>query len=235
MVIRPLFFFSLAVIFFSGEIQASRVSIPAHSPSLESAQTKNSLEHSTNCQAIISHFEKIYNIPEKLLASIATVESKNCPWAVNALRKSKFFPTKDAAVQYIQKLKAQGVKNINIGCMQINWQSHGRRFNSVGDILTPYQNIAYAAKLMKILYTQHGSWEKAVRYYHSSSSIYNIAYQNRVYSVWAKKKGEVYSPQTISWDSKPSEPARMVDNKKPFIRIAFGPGAGVSKKFKHAK
>ncbi|MBY0280833.1 MAG: transglycosylase SLT domain-containing protein [Alphaproteobacteria bacterium] len=208
----------------------TRVSIPLGVNSSNTG-TKSSLESSTNCPEIIRHFEKQYGIPDKLLASIAVVESRNSPWAVYALKKSRFFSTKEGAIDYIQKLKAKGVKNINIGCMQINLQSHGRRFKSLNDILPPYHNIAYAAKLMKVLYAQYGSWEMAVKHYHSSSSIYNVSYKDRVFSVWAHKKGETYtaSPQTISWDQK--QASNLVEEKQPLIRIAFGPGAGVSKQF----
>jgi hypothetical protein len=190
----------------------------------------NSLENSTNCKELISHFEKVHGIPEKLLLAIATVESKKSPWAVNALRKSWFFSTKEAAVRHIQKLKEQGVKNINIGYMQINLQSHGRRFKDIGDILTPYNNIGYAAKLMRILYAQYGSWEEAVKYYHSSSSVYNITYKHKVYSAWANTKGETYqgsNTETVNW-TKSSVPL-TAQPKRPLLKVVMGPGAGVVK------
>ncbi len=203
------------------------VKVPLHTK----LATAGSLESSTNCKELISHFEKVHNIPEKLLLAIATVESKKSPWAVNAQKKSRFFSTKEAAVQHIQKLKAKGVKNINIGCMQINLQSHGPKFNNIGDILTPYNNIAYAAKLMKILYAQHGSWETAVKYYHSSSSVYHTTYKHKVYSAWANTKGESYempTSETVSWSN--SEPS-TTKIKRPLVKIVMGPGAGVLKHY----
>lgn len=233
LVTKNLLWFYLVVTLFTQEVYA-RVSMPLGVQNPSKTQAKNSLESSTNCPAIISHFEKLYGIPDKLLASIATVESRNSPWAVYALKKSRFFSTQEGAIDYIQKLKAKGVKNINIGCMQINLQSHGRRFKNLSDILPPYQNIAYAAKLMKILYTQYGSWETAVKHYHSSSSLHNVSYKDRVFSVWAHKKGETYtaSPQSVSWDQKqPPSTMNSLEEKQPLVRIVFGPGAGVSKQF----
>ena len=233
MVTKNLLWFSLIAVLLSHEVH-SRVNIPLRTQKSQKQSTNKSLENSTNCQAIVSHFEKLYGIPDKLLASIAMVESRNSPWAVYALKKSRFFPSQEAATSYIQKLKAKGVKNINIGCMQINLQSHGRQFKNLNDILPPYQNIAYAAKLIKVLYTQYGSWETAVKHYHSSSSLYNVSYKNRVFSVWANKKGETYTtaPQPVSWESKPEPTSPLsVEEKKPVLKILFGPGAGVSKQF----
>ncbi|MBY0462556.1 MAG: transglycosylase SLT domain-containing protein [Alphaproteobacteria bacterium] len=233
MVTKNLLWFCFVITLFIHEGHA-RVSIPLGVQKPSNNETKSSLESSTNCQEIISHFEKQYGIPDKLLASIAMVESRNSPWAVYALKKSRFFSTQEGAIDYIQKLKAKGVKNINIGCMQINLQSHGRRFKSLKDILPPYHNIAYAAKLMKVLYAQYGSWEMAVKHYHSSSSIYNVSYKDRVFSVWAHKKGETYtaSSQSVSWNQKQASSAMNPhEEKQPLIKIAFGPGAGVSKQF----
>ena len=84
---------------------------------------------------------------------------------------------------------------------------------------------------MKVLYAQYGSWETAVKHYHSSSSLYNISYKDRVFSVWAHKKGETYtaSPQSVSWDQKEAPASTPLEEKQPLIRIVFGPGAGVSK------
>lgn len=231
MVTKNLLWFSLVLAFLMHAASA-RASIPLGAPK-GSQQPASSLETSTNCQAIINHFEKLYGIPDKLLASIATVESRNSPWAVYALKKSRFFSSQEAAIEYIQKLKAKGVKNINIGCMQINLQSHGRRFKNLTDILPPYHNIAYAAKLMKVLYAQYGSWEAAVKHYHSSSSLYNVSYKDRVFSVWAHKKGETYTPsaQSVAWDPKSGTSSiAPLEEKEPLLKVVFGPGAGVAKK-----
>jgi soluble lytic murein transglycosylase-like protein len=178
---------------------------------------------------LIDHFEKKYNIPEKLLWAIARVESKEKPWAVYAKGRSHFFSSREAAVSYVEKLKANKVKNINVGCMQINLQSHGKRFKNLTDAFTPYHNIEYGAKLMRRLYDQHGSWEEAVRYYHSALSIYNVSYKHRVYSHWAHARGETY---TASYNEDSQENAQDSSQKAPFFKVGFGPGVGVSSRAK---
>ena len=231
MIIKKIIYISVAssLIFglLSSQLEAA-VKVPLRTQKNKIAESSATLQGSTNCKELISYFEKLHNIPENLLLAISKVESKHSPWAVNAQRKSRFFSTKEAAIQHIQKLQAKGVKNINIGCMQINLQTRGRKFKDIGDILTPYNNIAYAAKLMKVLYAQYGSWEEAVKYYHSSSSVHNVTYKHKVYTAWAHTKGESYQipSETINWNNQPS-----MQPKQPLVKVVFGPGAGVQKYF----
>ncbi len=193
--------------------------------SIARPKTQNSnLKDSLNCATLIEHFEKKYDIPHKLLWAIARVESKERPWAVYARGRSHFFSSKESAVAHVEKLKAKGAKNINVGCMQINLQSHGGKFKTLSEAFMPYTNIEYAAKLMKRLYNQYGSWEEAVRYYHSASSVFNVAYKHRVYSHWADAKGEVYTGYNDSDESS------LNSEKTPFFKVGFGPGIGISKK-----
>lgn len=143
---------------------------------------------SQTCQIHFDIQEKDKGLPEKLLSAISTVESKHKPWAINAQGESKNFKTKEEAANYIRQLRAQDVRNINVGCMQLNWESHAKRFKSPEDMLEPSKNVGYAAQLVKRLIKQHGSVEKGVRFYHSSSSTHNIAYKNRVYAMWFQIK-----------------------------------------------
>ena len=197
-------------------------------PSAHKRPTEQSLKDLADYQTITAYFEKKYGIPDKLLAAIAIVESKKSPWAINAEGRSRFFHTKEEAVKHVQYLKQKGVRNINIGYMQINLQSHGRHFKTVGDLLTPYDNIAYAAQLIKKLYRQYGSWGLAVRFYHSGSSVYNIPYQNRVLKAW---KTVATNPKFIDpFDQAVSKSETPLTNKKTPLKMVLGPGAGISKK-----
>ena len=161
-----------------------------HGPTLKPKPTPSkvgnddSLINSNDCKKITTSLEAKYGIPKNLLAAIARVESGKSPWAVNARGRSHRFPSKEKALKFIQDLKKQGVKNINVGYMQINLQSHGRKFKKTEDVLTPYHNIAYAAKLLQHLHKRYGSWEAAIRYYHSGSSVHNLPYQRKVFQAW---------------------------------------------------
>ena len=77
-----------------------------------------------------------------------------------------------------------GDRNIDVGCMQINYRWHGKAFESIEQMIDPAYNVPYAARFLKVLYERHGDWEKAIRYYHSGNSKYNRSYLARVKKVW---------------------------------------------------
>ena len=51
-------------------------------------------------------------------------------------------------------------------------------------------NISYAASFLKQLKNKHGSWDKAIKHYHSSDPKKNNPYLMKVKSFWNKKEGE---------------------------------------------
>jgi hypothetical protein len=175
-----------------------------------------SIENSSDCHEIIKHIEKQHNLPANLLAAVATIESHKKPWAVNVKGRSHNFSSKEAAVKFIQKKKDEGAKQIYVGCMQICLKSHGMKFKDVDHAITPYHNINYAAKLLKQLYRQYGSWESAVKYY--NASLQKESYTDRVFSMLGGRS-DVASRVNSDQTTRPL--------KKQHVRIAFGPGAGV--------
>ena len=68
--------------------------------------------------------------------------------------------------------------------MQLNYRWHGGEFDSLVEMLTPESNINYAAKLLGSLYAQHGTWHKAVRYYHSATPEHHRKYSRKVVLCW---------------------------------------------------
>lgn len=140
--------------------------------------------HSVNCHEVISFFEKCYGIPSHLLLSISEVESKRRVWAVNALGRGRYFRGRASAARFVRSLRARGISNIGVGCMQLNVRFHSGNFRCIEEMFFPINNIGYAAKLLCDLHKQHGSWERAVRFYHSSNDHYNLAYQRKVFRVW---------------------------------------------------
>ena len=45
-----------------------------------------------------------------------------------ALGKDRFFSSKAAAITAVRKLQADGVRNIDVGCMQVNLKYHPKVF-----------------------------------------------------------------------------------------------------------
>lgn len=141
-----------------------------------------------SCKDVISEQEIQKGIPQDLLKAIATVESGISPWSVNVNGRAHIFKSKEAAAHYIQELIESGTRNFSVGCMQLHYASHRRHFKSVEAMLEPKNNIAHAAKLIKILERRHGSIDKAVRLYHSASPTCHNQYKNRVYRLWTQFK-----------------------------------------------
>lgn len=133
-----------------------------------------------NVKGIISKEEKNKGIPQGILNSIAAVESKHTVYAVNVKRKPYMFKTKEEAVKFVNASIDSGCKNISVGCLQLHYNTHKQHFSSVSDMLTPENNISYAASLLKKLYDKYGSWEMAIRMYHTNKARYNKAYYTKV-------------------------------------------------------
>lgn len=157
--------------------------------SISSVTTHN---HNSNfSKDLLKFFEKKYNIPKGLLSAICYVESRNNPWVFNSRGVSYRFSSKNEALKSLERIHKNGFQNNHIGCMQINWPSHKRNFKNIDQLLIPYNNIEYAAKLLVKGYKKNGSWEKAVQYYNSSPKIYkSISYQEKVFRIWKTRFSE---------------------------------------------
>ena len=136
-------------------------------------------------------------IPAGLLEAIATIETGRWstekqasfawPYTVMAEGKGRYLPTKEAAIAEVRKLKAKGVRNIDVGCMQINLHYHPDAFDSLEEAFDPRANIAYAAEFLKDLFDNSGSWHKAIAHYHSMTPEFGDRYRQKVLAVWHNK------------------------------------------------
>lgn len=89
------------------------------------------------------------------------------PYALNIEGRTVFASSERQAVLEFRKAKASGKKLIDLGCMQINHFYHGNEFTSVAAMLDPHENVQYAARFLKQLKAQEGSWTMAVARYHA--------------------------------------------------------------------
>ena len=87
-----------------------------------------------------------------------------------------FLDSKTKALKKLRELRGMGKTNIDVGCMQLNVKWHAKHFESYETMMDPYRNIRYAARYLEELYQETGTWEKAVRYYHSRNSKYHNIY-----------------------------------------------------------
>ncbi|HJO71542.1 MAG: hypothetical protein QF450_07035 [Rhodospirillales bacterium] len=61
----------------------------------------------------------------------------------------------------MRRLSARGVRNIDVGCMQVNLLYHKDAFATLEEAFEPASNAAYAARFLKDLYATSGSWSAA--------------------------------------------------------------------------
>lgn len=149
-----------------------------------------------DCKAIARAAEERHGLPDGILQSISTVEASRIqpdgsyrawPWTLNDNGKGLFFDDPEQVLDYLDTHMTNPDTSIDIGCMQINTKWHGASFETLDEMLDPASNIAYAAGFLTDLYYAHGSWNDAIRHYHSSDQRKNDPYLNRVLAIWTKR------------------------------------------------
>ena len=155
------------------------------------------LTNKPNCEKIANRIESETNLPIHLLSSISRVEAgrklssgevKGWPWSINHAGKGLYFETKKGALKYLKNAVSNGSKNIDVGCMQLNYRWHKGAFSSLDDMFDPEKNIQYAAKFVKELYGRHQNWKDVIKHYHSNKKKFNVPYYQKVSKVWNKQK-----------------------------------------------
>ena len=198
------------------------------------SQSLNSYQDTLRCEYLAKEAEVKYGLPENILLSISRVETgyqkvngvrRAWPWTLNAGGDSAYFQTKDAALKSLKRRVKQGVTNIDIGCMQLNFRWHKKFFKNLSDMMSPEKNVDYGARFLNRLHKRHGSWEKAVKYYHSSKSKFNVKYYKKVRAVWEKENNEPsLKPILVAAVSKPESDKmdilRQRENSAPLIEIS---------------
>ena len=128
------------------------------------------------CEDLAEAAARQQGIPQGLMSAIARTESGRStgaggvqawPWTLNQGGQGSFHDSRAAALDHLERLLAQGVVNVDVGCMQINYRWHHGAFPSVAAMLDPQQNTRYAAQFLRALHERYGSWETATAAYHS--------------------------------------------------------------------
>ncbi|MGI2032565.1 transglycosylase SLT domain-containing protein [Rhizobium panacihumi] len=123
------------------------------------------------CEAQIQAAAAKYGIPEGILYSVGLTETGRkgslYPYAMNIEGKAFFAPSQQEAMAKFREARSQGVKLIDIGCMQINHHFHGENFASAEQMFDPRLNVEYAAKFLSNLHNRHETWTMAVARYHA--------------------------------------------------------------------
>jgi hypothetical protein len=152
----------------------------------------------TMCAKATNRIERQEGIPRQLLRAISKAESGRFhtgkqvvmawPWTVMAEGRGRYLDTKADAIAEVEALRARGIKNIDVGCMQVNLLHHPKAFASLADAFDPLTNVTYAASFLKTMAAEHGSWAKAAAYYHSQNPARYRGYRSKVREIWAQER-----------------------------------------------
>lgn len=165
-------------------------------------------------------------VPADLLLAIALAESgrtlggalRPWPWAVNEGGKGAWFATRAEAEAHVERALDAGVRNIDLGCFQINHRWHGDQFPSMTAMFDPLGNARYAARFLAELYRETGDWSAAAGAYHSRTPDLAARYIDRVETLRRTVAG---APSLTG-----TEPPRVA-NRFPLLQAgaASGPGS----------
>ena len=163
-------------------------------PLAASADGSWSEQQSAQCRDAIASAESRHGTLPGLLLAIAKAESgrplpplpglQPWPWAINADGEAYYFDSKAAAVAWTLAALGRGVGQIDVGCMQINLQSHPTAFAGIEQAFDPTANADYAARFLAGLRTgAGGNWFAAVGHYHSYTPELAADYRERVSAI----------------------------------------------------
>lgn len=184
---------------FSAGVGAAVLMLTAASPALSATPTISAADEARSfaiCERATARWERISDVPHKLLHAISLAESgrwskqqqalKAWPWTVTSGGPGTFFATRAEALAEVRRLQAKGVENIDVGCMQVNLHYHGQNFNSAAEAMDPDINVAYATKFLTKLRKEANSWAEAAGYYHSMTPERTDYYRGKVEKFWAE-------------------------------------------------
>ena len=151
-------------------------------------------QQSAMCRTGLVAAEAKHRTVPGLLAAIAKAESgrpippmpglQPWPWAINADGQARYFDSKAAAVAWTGQALARGVQQIDVGCMQINLQSHPSAFRDLDNAFDPAANTDYGARFLnRLVADAGGNWYTAVGFYHSRTPELASDYRDRVAAI----------------------------------------------------
>jgi len=164
-----------------------------------------------------------HGIDRNILLAIGRVESGLTPWTINAAGEPYVFASRAEAVARTAALRARGVASIDVGCMQVNLAWHPRAFADLDEAFDPAANADYAARFLRRLYRETGSWPAAMARYHSSLPEHQARYGCAVQAELAALRGE--TPQSCAVPPTTAAGAAAVPPGPPGLHVLRPEGA----------
>lgn len=97
-------------------------------------------------------------VPVVVLHAIAITESgktwsdgvkRPWPWTLNSVKGPMFFASREQAAAALRQILAEGITNVDIGLMQVNYGYHHHRVANPADLLDPQINLRVAAAVLR--------------------------------------------------------------------------------------
>lgn len=146
------------------------------------------------CRSAVALAEAQQAIPDHLLAAIARVESGRIdpttqrtdpwPWTIDVGGEGHWFASEAEAIAAVRRLQAQGVRSIDVGCLQVNLEQHPAAFISLNEAFQPWANASYAAQFLHRLFDMTHDWRHAAGLYHSATPELGTPYEAQVMAAW---------------------------------------------------
>ena len=146
------------------------------------------------CDQAAQHAALSEDVPLDVLRAITRVETGRTvdgmlqpwPWTINVEGQGYWFKSEAEAKAYVFKIFKAGSRSFDVGCFQVNYRWHGKAFRSIDAMFDPDANATYAARFLKDLYFELGSWPAAAGAYHSRTNALAEAYRGRFQTVMAQ-------------------------------------------------
>ena len=103
--------------------------------------------------------------------------------------QGRYLSSKLEAINEVRELQARGIRNIDVGCMQVNLYHHPDAFFSLEQAFDPAANVTYAAQFLRSLYRRHrllaGGGRPCIIRRRPSTK---IPYHDRVVRIWNEQQ-----------------------------------------------
>ncbi|WP_232630689.1 transglycosylase SLT domain-containing protein [Methylobacterium sp. Leaf118] len=123
------------------------------------------------CEQQMARAAARHGVPLGMLYAVGLTESGKRgslqPYAMNIGGRAYFGAGPADVIARLGQAQREGVRLVDLGCMQINHHYHREKFASLEAMIDPAQNVDYATRFLKELRDREGSWTLAVARYHA--------------------------------------------------------------------
>lgn len=160
-------------------------------------------------------------VPFDVLMAIAKTETgrqingatQPWPWAINTRGTGQWLPNRAALLDAALSNIASDETSFDVGCFQINYRWHSQNFASLDEMIDPLSNARYAARFLRELQLEFGTWREAAGAYHSRTAEHADRYKQQ------------FSKNLTTVDDAPTPPQSYVRKVNNFPLLKDSDGA----------